>query len=383
MAELKLLTEQRSSDANVLPYAHGFYGNWGVFRGCDRLSPEIEYPENASRSPALANKLQACIDNPVGGTALRITCDFALSSSEGDEFGVSVEEDPAIRNRSSNRIIGLAQRALSGFTLEDYWQIVWRFLAWGDCFASVVEDDGGRLRPLLLPTWQVHLEADEWTGQITRAFQRRPSMVGKENERNIDLETFVHWCYCKNHLYGRSLYWCVRDEAEYYKQNSEDISIASRKAALNPNIHIMPEGADSAFLQAYKSDHRQQLKQGPVSDIYLYNGGEVKQANANSSPLISMTDSLERRAKAIAIASRVPPYLLGVESPGAKEISMQPAMMFKLHVGMVRSKLASELYKLVDRYLAARELRPPYPYRLVFPKIELNPYQQGMDEDLD
>jgi hypothetical protein len=62
---------------------------------------------------------------------------------------------------------------------------------------------------------------------------------------------------------------------------------------------------------------------------------------------------------------------------------MQPAMMFKLHVGMVRSKLASELYKLVDRYLAARELRPPYPYRLVFPKIELNPYQQGIDEDLD
>jgi len=182
MAELKLLTEQRSSDANVLPYAHGFYGNWGVFRGCDRLSPEIEYPENASRSPALANKLQACIDNPVGGTALRITCDFALSSSEGDEFGVSVEEDPAIRNRSSNRIIGLAQRALSGFTLEDYWQIVWRFLAWGDCFASVVEDDGGRLRPLLLPTWQVHLESDEWSGEITRAYQRRPRWLARKTK---------------------------------------------------------------------------------------------------------------------------------------------------------------------------------------------------------
>jgi len=373
-----------SIDSAILPYANNFYsGYWGsghrVF-SCQELSRELEFPENPSRSPRLADQLQAVIDNPIGGAALAITCSLILSSSEGDEIGIAIERDEAVKSRTSaNRMVEIVRYAMSGFTVDDLWQICWRFLAWGDCFASIVEDDTGKLKPWLLPTWQIHLDADQWDGSIKRVFHKRP---GIEKESEVQLDTLVHWCYQKNHLYGRSLFWTVRNAAEYYRQSDEDLAVASRDSALSPNIHVMPEGADSAYLEAYKRDHKEQLKRGPVSDIYVFSGAGVSKADGGQPALDAMITALNQRAKQIAIASRVPPYLLGIESQGAKEISLQPAMVFKNHVGWCRSILSSGLRVAIDRLLLSKGFTPPFPYRLVYPKLVLNPYQPELDEDM-
>ena len=264
-----------------------------------------------------------------------------------------------------------------GFTLEDYRTIIWRFLAWGDCFASIFENEQGRLIPRILPTWQVHLEADEWTGEIKRAYQRRP---GVRQEQNIDLDTFCHWCYHKNHLYGRSLFFEVRDSAKFYKQNSEDLAIASREAALIPMIHEMPDGADSEYLDAYKRDHKQQLKFGPVSDIYVLKGGTVGRAGRGTAELSSMIEPLKLRRIEIAVASHIPPQLLGVDSPtqASQDLSMQPSMMLTIFIGEIRHYLASKLYDQVNALLERRGLKlgyPPYPYSITFPEIQINPWR--------
>lgn len=353
--------------------------NWGHFGPA--IDIESEFPENPTRSIEIAKKLQTVVNNPVAGSALAITCDFALSSAEGDEFGIVVEVDDRYPQRSSKRIVSIVESALSGFDLEDYWQIIWRFLAWGDCFVNVTVE-GDKLTPLLLPTWQIHLEVDDLTGKVTKAYQLRP---GIDDKRTIDLETFYQWSYRKRFIYGRSIYYEVKDTADFYQQNSEDIAISSRTAALVPTVHTMPEGTDSAYLQDYKSDHKQQLRAGPVSDIYLPFGGRVEKSFVADNQLGAMVNALNLRRLEIAVASRVPLYLLGVEYKSAREISLQPAMTFRHHIGRVRAILASGLRRIIDPYLKSKGFSPPYPYMLKFPKINLNPFDpdQDMEGTLD
>ena len=364
-----------SSDS-YLPYYPRFQGSSFWYRERE----ELESIENASRSPLLCQKLEKVVRNPVGGVALALTCDFALSSAEGDEFGIAVVADPKVKSRSTSRVLAAASYALSGFTLDDYWRIVWRFLAWGDCFASVTIGSNDRFKPVLLPTWQIHLEVDEWDGELLAVKQYRPGLI--QEEREVNKDTFVHWSYRKNYIYGRSLYYEVMDSSIYYQQNSEDIAFASRAVALAANIHIMPEGADSAYLQDYKQDHKQQLKHGPVSDIYLLHGAEVKTGDRIGLPLSAMLDSLKFRRLEIAVASRVPLYLLGIEYKSAREISLQPALTFRHHIGRVRSILAAGLRGIIDDYLQERGFNPPYGYNLKFPSIDLSPFGTPADDNL-
>jgi hypothetical protein len=172
------------------------------------------------------------------------------------------------------------------------------------------------------------------------------------------------------------------DSSIYYEQNSEDVAFASRAVALAANIHIMPEGADSAYLQDYKQDHKQQLRQGPVSDIYLLHGADHKTGDRVGLPLSAMLDSLKFRRLEIAVASRVPLYLLGIEYKSAREISLQPALTFRHHIGRVRSILSTGLRDILDPYLLERGFKPPYGYSLKFPPIDLSPFGTPADSEL-
>jgi len=373
--------ESQSQD-NYLPYSTPLFSFISFTDRTPYLSLPIDYHEHPSRSPKLCRELEQTLVNPVAGPALSLTCDFVLSSAEGDEFGIQVASDPhtPASPRSSARVVKMVSHLLSGFELDDYWRICWRMLAWGDAFASVVENPNGSLRFILLPTWQIHLEVDEFTGELTKVYQLRP---GDSAKREIDLESFCHWSYRKGFVYGRSIYYEVRDAVESYKRNSEDISDSSRSAAIVPSIHIMPEGASSEYLQAYKTDHQHQQKQSIVSDIYIPFGADVKKpfGGVQQFPLSAMKEAIQFRRLEIAVASRVPLYLLGIEYKSAREISLQPAMTFRLHIGRVRSILAVGLKKCIDRHLKKQGFPPPYSYQLIFPKIDLNPFDIAAPPD--
>lgn len=373
-----------NSEDAYLPYSPLFFGTISFI---DRTSSYRSYPvdfhENPSRSIALCRELEKTIVNPVAGTALSLTCDFALSSAEGDEFGIAVTipENSGLSQRRSALLQKTVNNLISGFTLDDYWRICWRFLAWGDCFASVFQSEDGSLKPILLPTWQIHIDVNEQNGDIAKIRQVRPG----ETEIEIDSEHFIQWSYRKNFVYGRSLFYEVRDAAESYTRNSEDITQSSRNAAIVPNIHIMPEGSSPQYLEAYRTDHKAQQRQGVISDIYLPFGGDMKKpfGGVQQFPLDAMLKAAQFRRLEIAVASRVPLYILGIEYRSAREISLQPAMTFRLHIGRVRAILASGLKQIVDRYLKESDFPTPYNYRFQFPKIDLNPFEQVKNEDVN
>lgn len=341
----------------------------------------VEYPENPTRSPRVYEALQRAVDNPVGGIALSITSDFTLGSGEGDENGVAIVEDNSSPRSRNGRILKIARRALSGFSLEDLWRITWRMLAWGDAFASTYEKDG-MITPVLLPTWQVHLITDEWTGQVVGAQQGRPG-IAEDKWRELDLNNLIHWCYRKNHIYGKALLFEVTDACDYYSQNSVDIKIASREAALVPTLHIFPEGADEIYREAYRRDHEAQKKKGPVADFYLPAGANIQKpfGGVAQFPINAMTEAIKIRRLEIAVASRVPLYLLGIADTG-KSNALQPAMAFRGHIGRIRSILAEGLRVAIDRILIKQGFNPPFGYRFQFPRLDLNVIEQTVHHDV-
>lgn len=375
---------EKSTDAIVQPYCNKFGSHWGNMGYFGTTETDEDYPENPTRSIELYRQLQTVVNNPVAGAGLDLLCSFTLSSLEGDEVGIAVKPIETQRHIHKSKILREVNQLFSGFKSEDLRTIVWRFLAWGDCFASVVMNDDGQLAPRILPTWQVHLEADEWTGEITRVVQKRP---GFDKPRDVDMDSFVHWAFRKNHLYGRSVFYESRDSARFYKQNSEDLAILSRESAIIPLIHEMPEGADEMFLEAYRRDHKQQLKYGPVSDIYVFNGASVSKAGSlGSASIAGMLESIKLRRLELAVATHLPLDLFGIldNNPSATDMMMQPAMIFKNFVGQIRMILAEQLYKRINKVLLERGYRPPYPYLLVFPEIRLNPWKEEIpDKDLD
>ena len=344
----------------------------------------VEYPENPTRSIHVYEALQRAVDNPIGGPALAITCDFTLGSGEGDEFGVAIIPDQTVGSSrsTSGRIVKLAKRALSGFSLEDLWRITWRMLAWGDAFASTYEENG-TIVPVLLPTWQIHLIVDEWTGRVIGAEQGRPG-IERTNWRRLDLSNLIHWSYRKNHCYGRALYFEVTEECDYYVQNSRDLAVASRESALVPTLHIFPEGADALYRDAYRRDHESEKRKGPVSDIYLPAGATVQKpfGGVAQFPLNGMVEAMKIRRLEIAVASRVPMYLLGITDNG-KSNALQPAMAFRAHIGRVRTILASGLKVAIDRLLISKGFSPPFPYRFQFPRLDLNVIEQTVHHDIN
>jgi hypothetical protein len=90
------------------------------------------------------------------------------------------------------------------------------------------------------------------------------------------------------------------------------------------------------------------------------------------------------RRMRIAARSRVPLYLLGIEQRSAREIAMQPAIAFVVFVGVVRQLFSTGLRQLINTELALKQVPPPqWVYKLQFPKINVNPWQPVIEDDLD
>ncbi|MBD2465719.1 hypothetical protein H6G89_32545 [Oscillatoria sp. FACHB-1407] len=344
--------------------------------------PDTE--EFPTRSPDLAKQIIDLVNHcPEAGVALEVLCAYALSSGTGDELGFAVLPDENDPRPNTVKIARAVIDRVGDIWL--WWQVIWRFLAWGDAFGLMeIDTKAMQVEALrLLPTWQIHAIPDETTGQIIHYEQR---FGGRREHAVIQPLSMVQWSYNRRYLYGRSLYREALPDWAKLKDVDQDLSDASREAALQPNVHIMPPGADENYKQAYKSDHEARKKKGIVPDIYLLQGAEVKKPMGlpSSFPLTGFLDHhLMRRAR-IAMRSRVPPYLLGIDSKFAKEISMQPAIAFVVQVGLVRQLFSAGLRQLINTELALKNVSPNnWVYRIVFPKINVNPYAELIEEDVD
>jgi hypothetical protein len=339
--------------------------------------------EAPTRSPELAGELIELINHcPEAASALEIICAYVLSSGTGDEMGFTVEVDP---NNPQAETVAIAQDVLLRcFTLMDYWQIIWRVMAWGDAFAVMDVDTKQRqvVGCKLLPTWQIHRNEDDYG--MLEGFEQRWGR-GKDRSVFIPALSMVQWSYNKRHRYGRSLYHEARRDWAKMKDGDEDLSVASRSSAIQPNLHIMPPGADEIYKRAYKEDHEARRKQGLIPDFYLLQGAEVRKPAGIPSnfPLNGLIDNFNLRRLRIAARSRVPLYLLGIDQKFASEIAMQPAIAFTVFIGTVRQLFAQGLRQIINTELALQGIPSPWSYRITFPKINVNPWMAAIDEEMD
>lgn len=358
------------TSAAAIPYQSSFgsirtsrYGN-----GADLTEAEF-----ATRDPVLAQDLQQLLEIPEIATAIEITSEYCLGSSSGDEIGFGVVVDEALAKgslRSLDKLIKTCRYALDGLDVDLLSTIVFRFLAWGDCFGLYETDEQDRLQIILRPTWQVFLEPDPYTAKPIAAYQLP---YGCTERYPLPIENLIHWKWGGRHLYGRSIIHECREEGEALRQASEDLQTATRQAAINPRLHTMPPGVDETYKTAYRNDHENRMKRGTVTDYYLSHG-QMVELPSSGRPLEGLIDVIDHRRLRVASRLRVPPYLLGIEHGGGREISMQPAMAFIQHVGFVRQRLSYGLRQALDAYLLAHGFKPPFPYRFVFPNIVANPW---------
>jgi hypothetical protein len=203
----------------------------------------------------------------------------------------------------------------------------------------------------------------------------------------IPKSNLIHWTYNKRYLYGRSLFYESIPDWDKLKDIDTDLSDASRSASIQPNLHIMPPGADESYKRVYKEDHEMRRKQGLITDIYLLQGADVRKPAGlpTTFPLNGLIAHFDKRRLRIAARSRVPTYLLGIESKSAKEIAMQPALSFMVFIGVVRQLFSVGLRQLINTELALKQVsESDWVYKLQFPKINVNPYRQIADDaDVD
>lgn len=345
------------------------------------------YPDDSeefpTRSPDLARVLIDLVNGcPEAGAALEITCAYALSSGTGDELGFAVVED---ENNPQPKTVQTARALLTRCcNLQTYWQIIWRMLAWGDAFGLMDIDTKAMMVSSfrLLPSWQVHSIPNEADGTLLNYEQR----FSQRDKAVIPPVSLIQWSYNRRYLYGRSLYYESINDWLKLKDADEDLAEANRSSAVQPNIHLMPPGADEAYKRAYKEDHENRRKAGIIPDIYLLQGADVRKPAGppGGYPINQMILNHAMRRARIVMRSRVPSYLLGIDTSYAKEISTQPALAFVVFVGLVRQLFSAGLRQLINTELALKQIPPEqWAYQLQFPKIQVNPWMQSADEDVD
>lgn len=344
-----------------------------------RLPMVQEMGEYPSRDPEMAGQLIEMVNNcPEVGAALETICAYALSSGTGDELGFAVVADD---KHPQPTTIATAQAVLERVCdIFGYWQILWRFLAWGDAFAVTQVDLKAKeiQNLLLLPTWQVFVVPDEMTGLPIRYEQR----ISRQKAIEIHPLITVHWAYNKRHLYGRSLFQESLNDWEKLKRADDALADGAETITYQPNLHIMPQGADEAYKQQYKADHEARKKQGIIPDVYLLQGQDVRKPSGLPAayPLNGFIDNFNLRRHRIATRSRVPPYLMGIDTKYAREIAMQPAIGFKVFVGVIRQLLAAGLQQIINLELALKGIPQPWHYRIVFPELNVNPFKLLPDD---
>ena len=335
------------------------------------------------RDPFRAAKLHRISQSPEVSTAIDIIKDDALSSEAGDSsafrigpyrFDGVTPVDPELQ-RIGNSCIS---RIFRGGNLDT---IIEDFLRTGDSFRSIQLDEAlTRVVGLqALPTWEMFRVEDN-NGQVLRFEQRRTRSLEVEPAFTISPIICVHWRYRRLRKYGRALFEESEDDVLSLAQGYRSLERAASAVGINPNIHVMPTGSTDKTAEAYKAKHDNERarQQGMITDYYLLFGGDVRKMGGSSDVNALISNVAERRQR-LNMRSRVPPWLMGIPSAGAKDISGQPAISHSRFIGAVRATFAEGVRQVIDLELALNGFKfDELDYEIVFPKIYTEIQQQSL-----
>lgn len=335
-----------------------------------------EYPvRNAHKAHHIIEMCEYC---PEIATAINIIADDVFSSEDGDDYGFAVSDtlndnttliDPGVYKILTR----LVEEVLGGIALE---QAVERMLSYGDAFASIGVNTRTRHieKLLFLPTWEM-FRVENNSGQLL-GFEQRHTLTDT-NPWAFHPLTVCHWRYRRKNLYGRGLFNESLDDWKNLRAATEDLAAASRAIGVNPNLHIMPECADDSYRKTYKDKYEERKAQGIVTDFYLMQGADIRKLSTVNPDLEALAENVLMWRTRIVMKSRVPPWLLSLPTIGAREIAGQPALAYARFINRVRMTLSDGIRHLCNLELALNGYsKEQWRYRLIWPKIYVNPYEQ-------
>ncbi len=145
----------------------------------------------------------------------------------------------------------------------------------------------------------------------------------------------------------------------------------------------MPACATQEYLSAYRKGHQAKQILQPITDFYLQSGAKVYRASGGNSPdLNSILGALNFSQIRLLMPSQVPLYLLGINTSGAKEIAGEPAQAFTRAIANFRADITTGIKQVINLELSLKGVPPEsQKYRLIWPKIIVNPYGQPPESD--
>lgn len=83
------------------------------------------------------------------------------------------------------------------------------------------------------------------------------------------------------------------------------------------------------------------------------------------------------------MSGMIPPWMLGIEQPGAKDIAGGPLLAYVRRIGAIRQTLSYGLKQIIDLELILNGYYEPEQrqYRIIFPKLWTNPQSQSVQAE--
>ncbi len=359
--------------------------------GSIRRRYDLEILENPIRDAGYARELIEMVEYcyEVRHT-LSVAADDTFASSDGDDQGFTIadtlDDNETLVNPEIYAIaLDLIERqeshekkVIGGDTLKK--AIRWA-LAYGDCFLEVsIEKEGigrndyGVARSLYLPTWEMFRTEDD-QGYL-EGFEQRRRLSQSDPDYTFFPFQIVHFRHEPRFLYGDSLFKQSIDSWGNLKEATANLADAARDLGINPNLHIMPEGASVAYVQDYKQHHEQESLRGMVSNYYLYSGQDVRKLaniNANLTPLIESLLQWRYRM----IPAGFPVWMFpGLQTVGAREISQEPSKLYSRKRHTNCQLLTKGIKQLIDTEIILKKgyawWRENSKYRIIWSKWSLD-----------
>jgi hypothetical protein len=351
---------------------------------------DLEIPINGGlvRSPdrlrSLLEMHQYC---PEIKKAISIQRDDCFSSEHGDDQGVYVSDwvdrekkipvDPAVKAL-------LDEFIYQHFGAEACKPSLAETLRMGDSFSEIVFDKNFTKieRLLRLPVGEMFRVEDN-KGSLMRFEQRR--FQGEDLEyasagySGIAYHPMqiVHWRYQPVHIYGESLYEESLNDWEDLKVGEIDLAKACRDLGVIPVHHEMAPGSTKEDKDLYQGSHQKAKREYLITDLYTVPGVKINRISKTGANLDPLVNRVLMRRKRIAMSCRTPAYLLGIQEDSAKQLSGQPASAYARHIASVRQMFSEGLNYVLDLHLMLSGIPPDKcRYRLVYPEIVVNPFNQ-------
>jgi hypothetical protein len=352
-----------------------------------RRNYDLEISDFPIRDPDVARQLiemgEWC---PEVATSLRILSNDIFSSEDGDDQGFRISDtlnddetpvDPDVKS-ICDRLLE-QPNLIGGLALE---RAVKRILGYGDAFMSVGIDregigrgDWGISRTLMLPTWEMfRLETDDGT---LLGYEQRKRVQDSEPIQFAPVQV-VHFRYDQNTLYGTALFRQSIQDWKRLKEATEDLAAAGRALGCNPNLHKMPEGSDSEFMNAYRNDYEAQMADGIVTDFYMLPGGDVQKLANNNPDLSALANNVLLWRSRIIMASQIPSWrFAGLPVEATKDVSGQPAKAYARFINGIRMQLSEGIKQVLDTELILRLGLEAFVergrYQIAWPDIVVDP----------